>query len=93
MGSLLRRAANEWNQPERKKGVAVNKAERSWRSEDRVDIRRGDAEFVVGPAGSWSCLGSVFPQYALFPICSGTIMFILCHCMLEVCDLFLILIL
>jgi hypothetical protein len=33
MGYLLRKAANKaWNQPKRKKCVAVNKAERSWRS-------------------------------------------------------------
>ena len=35
MGYMLRKAANrEWNQPKRKKCVAVNKAERSWRSEE-----------------------------------------------------------
>ena len=46
MGSLLRRAANrEYNQPKRKKCVAVNKSERSWRSEECFDIRHGDAEF------------------------------------------------
>ena len=36
MGYLPRRAANrEWNQPKRKKCVAVTEAERSWRSEER----------------------------------------------------------
>jgi hypothetical protein len=34
MGYLLRKADNrEWNQPKRKKCVAVNKAERSWTSD------------------------------------------------------------
>ena len=49
---LLRRDANrEWNKPKRKKCVAVNKAEQSWRSEESFDIRLGDAEFGVHPAG------------------------------------------
>ena len=35
MGYLLRKAVNsEWNQLKRKKCVVVNKAERSWRSEE-----------------------------------------------------------
>ena len=43
---LLRKAANrEWDQPKRKNCVAVNKAERN------LDIKHGDAEFGVCPAG------------------------------------------
>ena len=38
-------ASREWNQPKRKKGVTVNKAERSWPFEERFDIRFGDADF------------------------------------------------
>ena len=48
MGYLPRKTANrEWSQPKRKKCVAVNKAERSWRSEDGFDLRPGHAEFGV----------------------------------------------
>ena len=49
IGYLSRRAANrEWNQPKRKKCVSVNKAERSWRSEEYFDIRHSiqSLEFV-----------------------------------------------
>jgi hypothetical protein len=50
MGYLTWRAANRlWSQP--KKYVAVNKAEKRWRSEDLFDIRHEDAEFGVCPAG------------------------------------------
>ena len=43
MGYLLKKAANkEWNQPEREKCVAVNKGERSWRSEEIFDIKHGN---------------------------------------------------
>jgi hypothetical protein len=38
-------ASREWNQPKRKKGITVNKAERSWQFEERFDIRFGDADF------------------------------------------------
>jgi hypothetical protein len=34
-----------WNQTNRKKFVVVNNHERSWRSEEYFDIRRGDVEF------------------------------------------------
>ena len=57
IGYLLRGAANkELNQPKRKKCVAVNKDERSWRSKEHFDIRHGDAEFGVCPAGFQSSL-------------------------------------
>ena len=62
MWYLPRRAANRvWNQPKRETHVAVNKAERSWGSED---IRHGDADFGVCPAGFQSCFGPVFPHSA-----------------------------
>jgi hypothetical protein len=51
MEYLPRKAANrEWTQSRRKKFVAVNKDERSWRSEKHFDIRHGDAKFGVCPA-------------------------------------------
>ena len=68
VGYLLRKAANrEWKQSKRKKYVSVNKAERSWRSEEHFDIRHGDAEFGVCPARFWSSFGPVFSYYAPFP--------------------------
>ena len=68
MGYLPRRATNrEWNQSKKKKCVAVNKAERSWRSEEHFDIRHGDAEFGVCPADFSSCFSLVFSYYAPFP--------------------------
>ena len=43
MGYLPRKAANrEWNEPKRRKCVAVNKAERSWTS----DMETQSLEFV-----------------------------------------------
>ena len=74
VGHLLRKAANrEWNQPKRKKFVAVNRAERSWRSEGCFDVRHGDAEFGVGSAGFGLALIQC-PLTVLFPLCSGTVM-------------------
>lgn len=47
VGYLQRRAANrEWNQPMRKRHIAVNKDERSWRSEEYFNFRHGDTEFT-----------------------------------------------
>ena len=69
--------------------TAVNKDERSWRSEENFDIGHVDMEFGVCPAGFQSCFGPAFPCYDVF----GMVMYILCHDMLEGCDLlFLILI-
>jgi hypothetical protein len=48
MAYLPKRAANRvWNQPKREKCVIINKAERSWRSEESFDIRHGNAVFGV----------------------------------------------
>lgn len=83
---LLRRAIREWKQPKKERCVTANKAERNWRGEERFDVRHGDAGCGVQPAGFQSRFGPVFPRYALFsPIRNG--MSLLCHCMLEVCDL------
>ena len=76
----------EWNQPQRKKYVAVNKAERSWRSEESFDIRHEDAEVGVCSAGF--SFGLV--QYFLTVLPSlhlRMVIYILCYYMLEVCDL------
>ena len=43
------------------------------------------------PAGFGSCLVQYFLTMFL-SLCFGVILYILCHCMLEICDLFLILI-
>ena len=41
-------AANrEWNQSRTKKFVAVNRDERTWRSEEHFDIRYGDLELFA----------------------------------------------
>ena len=89
MGHLPRKAANrEWSHPKRKKCIAVQKAEQSWKSEDRFDIRHGDGEFEVCPAG----FGLALVQYFLTmlpSLCFGMVMYILCHYMLEVYDLLL----
>ena len=80
VGYLLRKAANrEWNQPKRKKFVAVNTNERSWRSEESFVITHGDAELRVCPASFWPYFGPVFPH--LF--WNGN----LCPVMLDVCEL------
>jgi hypothetical protein len=69
VGYLLRKAANrEWKQSKRKKYVSVNKAERSWRSEEHLDIRHENAKLGVLPANFWFCFGPIFPHYVLFPI-------------------------
>jgi hypothetical protein len=88
MRCLPRKATNKmWNQLKRKKCVAVKKAERSWRSEVHTDIRHGVAMFKVCSAGFWSCLVQYFLT-VLPSIHSGMLMYILCHYMLEVHDLF-----
>ena len=81
----------EWNQPTRKKCVVVNKAERNWRSEECFDIRHGDTEFGVCTVSSWSYLGPVSSHYDPF-LSFLLVMYFLCCCMLEVCDLVFILI-
>ena len=87
MGYLPRKVANrEWNQPKRKQCTAVNKDERSWRYEEHFDIRHGEAEFGVCPAGFGLVLVQIFFTMILF-LPFGIVMYILCHCMLEIHDL------
>lgn len=76
-------AEREQTQSKRKKCVVVNKTVRSWRSKEYFDIRHGDTEFGVYPAGFWSCFGPVFPYYASFR--NGQ--YILCHYRQDICDL------
>ena len=56
----------EWNQSQRKKCAAANKAERSWRSEERFDIRHVNTEFRDFSADFQSYFGSVVSYYAPF---------------------------
>ena len=67
MGNLPRTVSNrKWIQPKRKNYVVVNKDERRCRSEECFDIRHGDAEFEVRPAGFWSSIFSLcFLPYVL----------------------------
>jgi hypothetical protein len=54
--------------------------------EECFDIRHGDAEFGQLDFS----LASVQYFFIMFPsLRCGTVMYILCHCMLEVCNLFL----
>lgn len=62
----------EWNQPMRKRCIAVNKDERSWRSEKYFDVRHGNTRV-------WS-LPSWFSVQYFFTILPFRItMYILCH--------------
>lgn len=45
--------------PNREKCAEVNKIERSWRSVEHFDIRHGEAEFGVFPAGFQSSISSL----------------------------------
>ena len=74
MGYLPRKAdSREWNQPKRKKCVAVNKVERNWTPEVCFDITHQNAEFGDFSAGFLFGFGPVFPYYAPF----GMVRFIL----------------
>ena len=67
VGFMLRKVANrEWNQPKRKKYVAVNKAERSWSSHECFDIRHGDAIWSF-PSCFFILLSSRISSLAPFP--------------------------
>ena len=88
MGDLPKRAANkEWNRPKRSVLLAVNKAKchsRDVESALTSDIEVQNLEF------SLQVFGLALVQHFLnvFPfLCSGPVMCILCHYMLEVCDL------
>jgi hypothetical protein len=67
MGYLLSKAANrEWNLLKSKKLVRVNKDERTRRSEECFDIRRGGAKLGVCTGGFWSWFVPVFPHHDIF---------------------------
>lgn len=55
------------DQPKREKCVIVNKAGSRWSFEECFNIRHGDIELVVCPAGFRSCVGPAFPYCAPFP--------------------------
>ena len=71
-----------FNQAKRERCVAVYKAEMNWRSL-HFDIRHRDADFGVCTAGFGLALIQHSPPF--FPF--GMVMYILCHYMLEVCNL------
>lgn len=60
--------------------VAVNKGEKSWRS----DIRHVDTELGDCLASFRSCFDPVF---FFTPLHFGMVVYILCHCTLELSDL------
>ena len=65
MGYMPRKTANsEWNQPKRKKSVAVNKAEWNPKIILASDM---EMQFGVGPTGFQSNFGPIFPHYVPFP--------------------------
>ena len=68
--------------------VAVNKAERSWRSEECFDIRHGDVEFRVCTAEFHCFLDPVFPHNPPF-VPFGTLLYTLGYFGLEVHGLLL----
>jgi len=87
VGHLARKVSDwVWNQPKREKCVAVNKTERSWRSEEYFDIRHGDAEFSFPSGFSVLLLVQHFHTTLSF-LPFGMAMYILCYCMLVVCNL------
>jgi hypothetical protein len=67
MSYLSRRAADsEWRQSRSQKCVAVNKAERNWRSIKHFDIRHEDAELRDRVAGFSAFFGPLYPHQAPF---------------------------
>lgn len=80
MGYLLRIQTRCEASPRDK--YEVNKAENSWKSEERFAIGHQDAEF----AGFQSCFGTVFPYFLIMlPFLSfGMTICILCHYILKV---------
>lgn len=80
---LPRSSANRlWKQARREKYVAVNRAGRSWRSEEvtlTLDMEMQNFEFALLTFG----LALVQCFHTMLPF--GMVIYILCHCMLEVC--------
>ena len=56
----------EWYQSNRNKYALVNKAERSWISEEHFDITQGDIEHKVFLAGFCFSVGLVLPPFLIF---------------------------
>ena len=87
-GFLPQRAANGvWNQLKKEKCAAVNKAERSWRSDEKPlpsDMEMQNLR--VCSLGVRACFGPLFPCSApSFPFVMA--MYMSCHCMVEACDM------
>ena len=69
-------------------GFGINKAEWSGRPEEPSQVRHEDAEFGACLANFRSFFDPVFPHCAFFFLHLGMAGYILCHYMLEGCDLF-----
>ena len=85
MEYLLRKATNkEWNQPKKENCIAASKTKRSWRSEECFDIKHEEFRVVqlVFNLASLQHFLTMHPSLHF-----GALMYILCHYMLEVCDL------
>lgn len=83
MGSLLRKAVGQaWNQSKREAGACCSQERGELKSAWTSDAWRQNLEF--SPLGF--SLTLVFPHSALLPS-FWIVIYILCHCMLEVCDL------
>jgi hypothetical protein len=69
MGYLSRKLLTVLGTSTRENCVAVNQAKRNWRSEEHFDLRHGDVEFIVFPAGFFVLLwSSIFSLSWLFSI-------------------------
>lgn len=90
MPEPVRKAADrDWDPPKRKKCARVHTPKGCWRSEERFHTRRGVAESEVCPSGFQTCFGPVFPHCAPFPMLRiGNAYNVIIRCMLEVRDLF-----
>ena len=69
LGYLLKKPNTGFNRPKEKKYIVVNKAERTWRSEECFGIRDEDAEFGVCPACFQSSFAPHFcTMFSLYPL-------------------------
>ena len=62
---------------------AEGETEKNWRSEEHFDIRHGDAELGVCPAGFHSCFGPVLPHDAPFWNGNAYCVILCCKCIIN----------
>lgn len=77
-----------WDLPRRtspKNYVAIDKAEKGWRSEESCHSRHRIQNVELTLLMLWSCFGPLICYYVPF-LPFGILTCILCHCILEVCD-------